>query len=51
MSGSRQELAQNHGKLTHAQGSVHALNLLTAQLAHLLTPPATTSMEKTPTED
>jgi hypothetical protein len=50
MGGSRQELAQIHGKLAHAQGSVHALILLTAQPAHLLTPSATTGTETKPEE-
>ena len=36
--GSRQELAGDYGKLAHAQGSVHAMNLLAAQLANLLAP-------------
>jgi len=36
--GSRQALASDHGKLAHAQGSVHAINVLRAQLAALLNP-------------
>lgn len=39
--GSRQDLASDHGKLAHGQGSVHALNVLIAQLANLLNPAPT----------
>ena len=49
--GSRQALASDHGKLAHAQGSVHALNVLRAQLASLLSPvPVQGGMEKPPEE-
>lgn len=37
--GSRQAIADSHGSLAHSQGSVHALNVLAAQLAKLLKPP------------
>jgi hypothetical protein len=39
-SGSRQEMAGDYGRLAHGQGSVHACNILIAQLAHLLAPPS-----------
>ena len=34
--GSRQDLASDHGKLAHGQGSVHAINVLIAQLMDAL---------------
>lgn len=37
--GSRQDLSGDHGRLAHAQGSVHALHTLMAQLAGALVPP------------
>ncbi len=40
--GSKQELADVPGKLAHAQGSVHACNLLLAQLAQVIEPRAAT---------
>jgi hypothetical protein len=36
--GSRQDISGDHGRLAHAQGSVHAINTLAAQLANLLNP-------------
>jgi hypothetical protein len=36
--GSRQALAADYGKLAHGQGSVHAINVMAAQLAKLLGP-------------
>lgn len=38
--GSRQEFAGDHGRLAHAQGSVHAVNVLASQLANLMSPGA-----------
>lgn len=49
--GSRQDLAADHGKLAHAQGSVHALHVLTAQLANLFTTPPTGGPPQTPPEE
>ncbi len=34
--GSKQNLAGDHGKLAHAQGSVHAMNLLLAQIGNMM---------------
>lgn len=38
IAGSQQKLARDHGVLAHAQGSVHALNMLQGQLRELLNP-------------
>jgi len=47
-SGSKQDLASDHGKLAHCQGSVHAVNLLIAQLANLLNPAPQTGEQPPP---
>ncbi|MBK8001720.1 MAG: hypothetical protein IPK15_24205 [Verrucomicrobia bacterium] len=38
--GSRQEIAGDYGKLAHAQGSVHAVNVLVAQMANVVQVPS-----------
>ncbi len=47
--GSKQDIASDHGKLAHAQGSVHATTVLIAQLANLMNP-APSNNEQRPSE-
>lgn len=49
--GSRQDIAAHYGKLAHAQGSVHALNVLIAQIAALMKPPTAGPSQTPPDEE
>jgi hypothetical protein len=49
--GSRQEIAGDHGKLAHAQGSVHAMNTLAAQLANMFAPAPASGMPTSAPEE